>query len=290
MLGSFELLMPETLPEAIAMLNDGAPDVRPLAGGTNLLPDMRGGLHRPGVVVNVAGLDDLRGIKQEDGHIVIGSGVTIAELLDSPLIAQHAPVLREAAAVFANPLVRNRATVGGNLGNASPAADTAPPLLALDAEVELMCVDAVRRVPIEQFFVHVRDTVCQPPELLTTIRWPISAPNSVARFQKLALRKADAISVVNVAVRVTYAENDEDDVCEDVRIAMGAVAPTPIRAHTAEDRLRGQKLSADAIAEAARLAGEATCCIDDIRSTAEYRQQVAEALVRRLLVGIEGRK
>jgi xanthine dehydrogenase FAD-binding subunit len=290
MLGSFELLMPETLPEAIAMLNDGAPDVRPLAGGTNLLPDMRGGLHRPGVVVNVAGLDDLRGIKQEDGHIVIGSGVTIAELLDSPLIAQHAPVLREAAAVFANPLVRNRATVGGNLGNASPAADTAPPLLALDAEVELMCVDAVRRVPIEQFFVHVRDTVCQPPELLTTIRWPISAPNSVARFQKLALRKADAISVVNVAVRVTYAENDEDDVCEDVRIAMGAVAPTPIRAHTAEDRLRGQKLSADAIAEAARLAGEATCCIDDIRSTAEYRQQVAEALVRRLLVGIGGRK
>jgi len=282
--------MPETLPEAIAMLNDGAPDVRPLAGGTNLLPDMRGGLHRPGVVVNVAGLDDLRGIKQEDGHIVIGSGVTIAELLDSPLIAQHAPVLREAAAVFANPLVRNRATVGGNLGNASPAADTAPPLLALDAEVELMCVDAVRRVPIEQFFVHVRDTVCQPPELLTTIRWPISAPNSVARFQKLALRKADAISVVNVAVRVTYAENDEDDVCEDVRIAMGAVAPTPIRAHTAEDRLRGQKLSADAIAEAARLAGEATCCIDDIRSTAEYRQQVAEALVRRLLVGIGGRK
>lgn len=290
MLGSFELLMPETLPEAIAMLNDAAPDVRPLAGGTNLLPDMRGGLHRPGVVVNVAGLDDLRGIKQEDGHIVIGSGVTIAELLDSPLIAQHAPVLREAAAVFANPLVRNRATVGGNLGNASPAADTAPPLLALDAEVELMGVDAVRRVPIEQFFVHVRDTVCQPPELLTTIRWPISAPNSVARFQKLALRKADAISVVNVAVRVTYAENDEDDVCEDVRIAMGAVAPTPIRAHAAEDRLRGQKLSADAIAEAARLAGEATCCIDDIRSTAEYRQQVAEALVRRLLVGIGGRK
>ncbi len=285
MLGSFELLMPETLPEALAMLNDAAPDVRPLAGGTNLLPDMRGGLHRPGVVVNVAGLDDLRRIEQDDGHIVIGSGVTIAELLDSPLIAQHAPVLREAAAVFANPLVRNRATVGGNLGNASPAADSAPPLLVLDAEVEVMCVDAVRRVPIEQFFVHVRDTVCQPPELLTKICWPIPDPNSVARFYKLALRKADAISVVNVAVRV---DRDGNGVCEDVRIAMGAVAPTPIRAHAAEDRLRGQKLTADAIAEAARLAGEATCCIDDIRSTAEYRQQVAEALVRRLLEGIGG--
>jgi carbon-monoxide dehydrogenase medium subunit len=115
---------------------------------------MRGGKSKASTLVNVGGLDELRGIQRENGHVVVGSGVTIAELLSSDIIAEDAPVLRQAAEVFANPLVRNRATLGGNLGNASPAADTAPPLLVLEAEVELKKSDGSRWVPLRDFFVH----------------------------------------------------------------------------------------------------------------------------------------
>ncbi len=280
MLPEFALLMPQTLEEALEMLAEGAPDVAPLAGGTNLVVDMRSGRYCPGVVVNIGGLEELRGVRRENGHLVVGGGVTIAELLDDPLIAQHAPVLREAAAVLANPLVRNRATVGGNLADASPAADSAPPLLVLGAEVELVSRQGTRRVPLEDFFVHVRKTVRRPQELLAAIRWPVPMERSASAFRKLALRKADAISVLNAAVNV---ERDGAGRCRQARIALGAVAPTPIRAHEAEEALRGQQLTPVTIAEAARLAAEATQPIDDIRGSAAYRKRVVEVLVRRLL-------
>jgi CO/xanthine dehydrogenase FAD-binding subunit len=280
MLPRFELLMPETLPEALEMLAGYAPDALPVAGGTNLIPDMRGGKRRPGVVVNVAGLDELQGIRREDGHVVIGSGVTIAELLDSDLIAGHAPVLRQAASVFANPLVRNRATVGGNLGNASPAADTAPPLLVLGAKVRLASEGEARWVPLEDFFEDVCDTVCERTELITAVRWPVPGSRTFGRFEKLALRKATAISVVSVAVQIAF---DDAGRCEDARVALGAVAPTPIRAYRAEEVLRGEALTPEVIDEATRFACGVTSCIRDVRSSARYRERVTGVLMRRLL-------
>jgi CO/xanthine dehydrogenase FAD-binding subunit len=283
MLPEFDLLMPKTLAEALGLLAEGAPDAIPIAGGTNLIPDMRSGLLSPSVVVNIARLEELCGIWRENGHVVVGGGTTIAELLASPLIAEHAQVLRQATATFANPMVRNRATVGGNLGNASPAADTAPPLLVLGAEVELACREGARTVPLEEFFVHVRDTVCKPVELATSIRWPVPAPGSVSGFRKLALRKAEAIAVVSVAVMV---EPDEAGCCRQVRVALGAVAPTPIRAHAAEDALRGRPLTSETIAKAADLTASATCCIDDIRGSGAYRQRVVAVLTRRLLADL----
>ncbi len=280
MLPEFRLLMPQTLSEALDMLAAGAPKVVPLAGGTNLIVDLRGGRHRPSVLMNIAGLDELRGIRREDGHLVVGGGVTIAELLDNPLIAQYAPVLREAAAVFANPLIRNRATIGGNLVDGSPAANTAPPLLVLDAEVELASKAGTRRVPLDDFLVGVRQTLRQPEELLTAVRWPVPPPHSAAAFYKVGLRKSDAISVAGVAVMVAC---DEDGRCEQARIALGAVAPRVIRARAAEEMLCRQPLTDETIAEAARLSAEATRCIDDIRGSAAYRKRVVEVLVRRLL-------
>lgn len=280
MLPEFELLIPRTLPEALEMLAERAPDVMPIAGGTNVIPDLRGGRYRPACLVNVADLPELRGIRREDGFLVIGGGVTIAEVIEDPLVAQFAPVLQEAAKVLASPLVRNRATVAGNLANASPAADMAPPLLALDAEVELASREGVRRVPLKDFFVHVRRTVRQPHELITAIRIPLPPENSRARFFKVALRKADAIAVVNGAVRLDLADNG---LCRVARVALGAVAPTPIRAHEAERALEGQPLTPEVIAEAARLAAEATRTIDDIRGSAAYRRVVTEVLVRRIL-------
>lgn len=294
MLPEFNLLMPQTLPEALKMLAEGAPEAAPLAGGTNLIVDLRSGRCHPAVLVNVAGLSELRGIRREDGHIVVGGGMTIAELMANPLIIKHGAPLKQAAAVLASPLIRNRATIAGNLADASPAADTAPPLLVLDAEVELTSRSGTRCVPLQDFLVGVRQTLRRPEELLTAVRWPLPPPSppraggsgggneggSAAAFYKIGLRKADAIAVVSVAVMVEYGD---DGRCGQARIALGSVAPRPIRAHAAEDVLRGQPLTGEVIAEAAHLSAEATSPIDDVRGSANYRRRVAEALVRRLL-------
>lgn len=280
MLPGFALLMPETLPEALDLLAESAREVTPVSGGTNLIVDMRSGRRRPGTLMNIAGIKELGGIRREDGHLVIGGGVTIADLLDEPLVAQHASILKEAASVFGSPLVRNRATVGGNLADASPAADLAPPFLALDAEVELASAEGQRRVPLEEFMVGVRETLLQPQELLVAVRCPVPPPHSAGAFCKLGLRKADAISVVSVAVML---EGDGDGRFRQARIAMGAVAPRPIRAHAAEDLLRGRPFDPATIAEAARLASEPASPIDDIRGSAAYRRRMIGVLVRRLL-------
>jgi len=280
MLAEFDLLTPKVLPEALRMLAESDTPVAPVAGGTNLVVDLRSGRYRPEVVMDISALQELHGIRREDGHIVVGAGTTIAELLDDPLIVQHADVLRQAAAVFANPLVRNRATVGGNLADASPAADMAPPLLVLDAEVELVSRAGSRRVPLEEFMVNVRRTLRQPDELLVAVRWPIPAENSLGRFHKIGLRRADAISVLSVAVMVQI---DTQGDCQKARIALGSVAPTPIRAHAAEEFLQGWPLRPERLAAAAELAAEATKPIDDVRGSAAYRRRVARVLTRRLL-------
>lgn len=280
MLPEFELLMPRTLSEALEMLAGAGGGVAPVAGGTNLVVDMRGGRHRPSVLVSVAGLEELHGIRRENGHVVIGATTTVAELLEEPLIAEVAPPLWSAARVFANPLVRNRATVGGNLVDASPAADTAPPLLALDAEVQLTSKEGSRWIPLDEFFLGVRQTLRQPDELLTAIRFPVPPSGTFGGFHKLGLRKADAISVASVAVMV---EVGDDGACRKARIAMGAVAPKPIRAYEAESLLEGHVLDPERVAEAARLCAEATSPISDIRASAAYRRHVVEVLTRRLL-------
>lgn len=285
MLPEFDLLRPRTLPEALAMLAEYAPDVMPLAGGTNVIVELRDGHPCPRVLVDLGKLQDLRGIRRENGHIVIGGGVTIAGLLTDPLIAECGFPLQQAATMLGNPLVRNRATVAGNLANASPAADTAPPLLALGAEIELTSQAGKRRVPLDEFIVGVNKTMRQPDELITAIHWPAPPPRSAASFYKIGLRKADACSVINGAVMII---RDESGRCHEARIALGAVAPTPIRAREAEAALHGQSLNAETISKAARLAAQATRPIDDVRGTAAYRKRVAEVIVRRLLAQIAG--
>lgn len=294
MLPEFDLLRPTALPEALEMLT-GA-DAMPIAGGTNVIADLRAGKHEPTALVDLSRLTELRGIRRENsmprssghGHIVIGGGATITELLHDPLVAEHAPALAQAARVFANPLIRNRATVGGNLADASPAADTAPPLLALDAEVELASAQGTRRVPLADFLVGVRRTLRRPDELLTAVRFPVATDDARATsaFHKLGLRKADAISVLSAAVAVAF---DDAGRCASARIALGAVAPRPLRATAAEAVLLGEKLTPAVIGEAARLAGEAASPISDIRGSAAYRRQVTEVVVRRLLMQLETR-
>lgn len=276
MLPDFELLTPQTLPEALDLLAEYSADVLPIAGGTNLIVDMRSGYLKPSVVVNITGLEALQGIRQENGHLVVGGGVTLSEILESSLIARLAPIMHDAAAAFANPLIRNRATVGGNLVNAAPCADTAPPLLALDAEVELTSKEGTRHVPLNEFLVDAFTTVRQPQELLTAVRWPLPPPHSAGAFEKMGLRKVTCMAKVDVAVMV---ETDGDGCCQEARIALGAVAPRHFRVPAAEDALRGQRLTPGAIAEAARVTADAA----RPRSGSEYKRQVVEALTRRLL-------
>jgi len=280
MLAEFDLWRPQTLPEALRLLADHAPNAKPLAGGTNVLVDLRDAVHAPPALVDLGKLRELRGLQTLDGYIVMGGGTTLSELLMHPLIAEHGAVLKDAAAVFANPLVRNRATVAGNLVDASPAADTAPPLLALGAEVQLASRGSSRWVMLEDFLVGVRKTLRRPDELLVAVRWPAPSLQCKGAYSKFGLRRADAISVLSAAVTV---ERDEAGRCRQARIALGAVAPRPFRAHAAEDYLRGQPLAAGAIAEAAHLAAETARPIDDIRGSATYRQRMVEVTVRRLL-------
>jgi CO/xanthine dehydrogenase FAD-binding subunit len=283
MLPEFELLRPITLPNALAILAEQAPDVMPLAGGTNLIVELRDGHCAPKKLLDIGRLSELRGVRLDDGRVVVGGGTTITDLLTNPLIAKHGRPLQQAAANLGNPLVRNRATVAGNLVNASPAADTAPALLALGAEVELASKTGSRFVPLEHFLVGVNKTLLRPDELLASIRWPVPPALSAAGFYKIALRKADACSVVNAAAMVVW---DEAGHCREVRIAIGAAAPRPVRAHEAEAALLGQRLEADVIERAARLVARATQPIDDIRGTASYRQRVAVVIVRRLLAQV----
>lgn len=279
MLPEFDLFRPKTVAEALVILTEV--DALPIAGGTNVIVDLRAGKHHPTVLVDVSRPAGLRGVHQENGRLVIGGGTTISDLLAEPLIVKHAPVLAEAASVFANPLIRNRATVAGNLVDASPAADCAPPLLVLDAEVELSSLAGVRYVPLADFFVGVRKTVRRRDELLTAVRFPLSnGARQASHFHKLGLRKADAISVLSAAVALKW---DDSERCSAARIALGALAPTPLRAAAAEQALLGQALTPSLVREAARLAAEATRPIDDIRGSRGYRREVTEVIVRRLL-------
>ena len=288
MLAEFDLLRPHTLPEALRLLAE-VPGATPLAGGTNLVVDLRAGRHCPPTLVDVSHLPELRGVWREGvggaAEVVVGAGTTITALLDDPLIAHNAVPLREAAAVFANPLVRNRATVGGNLADASPAADTAPALLSLDASVTLVSAAGTRCLPLADFFLGPRRTRLEPGELIVSVRWPVPSAYTAGGFTKVGLRKADAIAVLSAAVMIEAGPAGADGVpvCSAARIALGAVAPRPIRIPSAEAALAGQPLTSETIAGAAHLAALAATPIDDVRSSARYRRHTVEVIVRRLL-------
>lgn len=277
MLPEFDLIIPETLAGALDALR--AEDAAPLAGGTNLLVDMRARRDGPKTLVNLGGLPELRLIARSEGHISVGGGVTVAALLSDPIIAEEAPALRHAATMFGGALVRNTATVAGNLCFGSPAADLAPPLLALDAELVLMSAAGSRTVALEDFFVGLRQSAILRGEIVTELRWPVPPSGSVSRFYKLGLRKGDAIAVVGVAVSLSA----ENGACTRARIALGAVAPVVMRAHEAEAVLMGETLTPEVIDEAARQAVAACAPIDDIRASADYRRHAVEVLTRRLV-------
>ena len=272
---------PGNLLEAVSILANLGDQVRPLAGGTDLLVKMKKGPINWRGIVNIKGLTELKGINYEGLTITIGALTQISSLIENPLVRIHFPVLVEAARSLGTPQVRNLATIGGNLCNASPAADVALVLLMYEARLLIIGPSGSRKVPVQEFYVGPSQTVLQQGELLTAIEMDLPPLNSKGVFYKHGKRKSHEIALVNVAVLLTPQPGTKQI---RARIAVGAVASTPLRIKDAEDSLTDSLATLSAFEQAAELAKQAVKPIDDVRSTASYRKQMVGVLTRRALV------
>lgn len=253
-----------------------------VAGCTDFIPSVRHGnwTFEDGLnLIDIRGVDGLSGIRQEGDRVVIGATTRLSQIVDSPILREKAPVLVEAVDCMASPQVRSTATIGGNLCMASPAADTAPPLLVLDAQVVIRGVDGEESVPLNQFFFGPGTTRLHPREVVTEIRFPAMKANEAAQRTRLGLRTAFVCSIISVAV---WLKADGKKISA-ARVAMGAVAPTPVRLGDVETLLTGKAATADLADEAGRLAAAQITPITDLRASAEYRKAMAHTLTRRLV-------
>ena len=272
---------PQSIQEYIELMQTHLKKAAIIAGGTNLIPQMREGAKAPEVLVDIGGLEQLAGIKPAKGGITIGAATTISELADSPLIREQYPILSKAAGELGNRLTRNRATIGGNLANASPCADTAPPLLAMDAVVDITSARGeTRQVPLDQFFMGYRLTQLVRGDVINKIFIPLPAAGSRGGHTKLGLRKAASICVTSVALML----QKEDGHVARARIAFGSVAPQPIRAYALEEFLVGKVVNAAILDECERLLENEIAPISDIRGTRSYRQAATAAIFKRNLL------
>jgi len=277
---------PTSLRETVELLDKLAGRARVLAGGTDLIVDLK--IKRIAVsdVIDVSHLSEIRYIVDEGGKIRIGALTRIQDLADSPVIAEKVPLLKRAAEEFAYWQIRNLATIGGNLCNASPAADTAPPLLVYEAVLKAMSVEGERAIPITEFFKGPRATALKPNEILVEVVVPYNKHFATNYgYVKVGRRRGHDISVTSIAVAAWI----EDGVFRDVRIALGSMAPTPVRARSVEVSLVGAKASRDVIEKAVEKLPLDVKPISDVRASAAYRLHVSKVYLRDLLLRIAER-
>jgi len=278
---TFAYMRPSSVEEACAMLAGSEGPVKALAGGTDLLVQMKLGSLQPHALVSlrdVPGLDFVR--LDEDGGLVIGAVAALAALESSPEVKAAFPAIAEAASYVGSVQVRSRATVGGNLCNAAPSADMAPILIACGAAAVITDGRSERSVPLEDFFAGPGENVLEPGELLKAIAVPPSPEASFGKYFK-SFRSAMDCCTVGVAVCAAFAPGSM--IVRDVRLALGAVAPTPIRARASEKMLIGRALDGTLIARASVAAADEAQPITDLRASAEYRKILVEVLSRRAL-------
>ncbi len=272
--------VPSSIAEAAQLLQQGAATI--VAGGTDLTPQTEAGVKTfSATLINIQRIEEMRGITVSNGRYRIGGLTTVTEILESARLAAEVPVLVEAADHFASPQIRNASSLAGNLCNASPAADMCIPLLLLDAEVELASWSGEsvsnRMVALSDFFTGPGKTVLQTGELLTAIEFDQPSAGFTATFQKSGPRPALEISTVSMGVAGLL----EDGVLTGVRVAIGAVAPTPLRAKATESVLEGQTLDDDLITRAVKSVQQEVKPIDDIRASAWYRTHLTGVYLRR---------
>jgi Aerobic-type carbon monoxide dehydrogenase, middle subunit CoxM/CutM homologs len=287
---SFRTYSPQTSAEALALLR--SPEAfLPIAGGTNVLVDLRKGKIKPSGFIDLSGIAEWKMIEIKGQFLEIGSLVTHADLEANSLVQKYSPALSMGAYAVGSPQIRNRGTLGGNLQSASPAADCAPPMLALDAALTLVSMTESgqvqeRQLPLVDFFLGVGKTALQPQELIQKVSIKIN-PLDRSIFLKSGLRKALAISLVNLAVCL---ELGERNFCSKARVALGSVAPTPIRIRKVEEFLEGQKLNEKMIEEASQIIQKEISPITDLRASVEYRRYLAKVLLQNALRKLIGSK
>jgi CO/xanthine dehydrogenase FAD-binding subunit len=277
----FDCVVARDTAHAVALLAEHGAGARLLAGGTDLLVELKSARRGPGVVIDISRIRDLRGIMLTDRGLRIGALATHDDIIRSPLVGRHCPMLAEAARTIGGVQTRNLGTLGGNLSSGVPSLDSGPGLVVLDAVVTVAGPRGMRELPITDFFVGPRRTALAPDELLVEVIVPGAALGKPAAFLKFGLRKGQALALVNVAA--TLRMQADGAVCREPRIALGAVAPTVVRALEAERHLEGRPLDDEAIAAAAALAAAATRPITDFRASADYRRHLAAVLTRRVL-------
>jgi len=282
-LRAFEYHAPTNLNEAIALLSEHGDNARPLAGGTDLVVQMKESATKfpmPSHIVSLLRVPELGGIEfSEDHGLRIGAGATMAEVAESPIIRERYTGIAEGAALVGSYQTMNMATAGGNLCNAAPSADIAPPLLAFEAEAVIAGPGGRRSVSLEEFFVAPGKTVLAADELLAEVRVPTPQAGTGSAYARHTPRKQMDIAVVGVGVALTLA----DGRIERARIALGAVAPTPVRARAAETALEGQSVWDELFARVAEIAAGECRPISDVRGSAEFRRHIVRVTTERLL-------
>jgi CO/xanthine dehydrogenase FAD-binding subunit len=279
-LPDYELKTPRDLDEALVLLAEGPGEWRPFAGGTDLMVLFEAGRLAHRRFLNIRNLKGLRGIEVSPEHVTIGALTTYTDIRQSEVLRREFPMLCQAASETGGLAIQNRGTLGGNIINASPAADSPPALLVYDAELELLSVRGSRRVSYNGFHTGYKQIVMRPEELLARVRLPRRADGLRHYYRKVGTRRAQAISKICFA-GVGRADGGR---IEELRIALGSVAPTVVRALKTEDVLKGQRLDADVISAARKSLSVEIVPIDDIRSTANYRLRVAANILEDFLL------
>lgn len=277
----FSLVVARGQQQLLQLLTEN-PNAQIVAGATDFIPLTGAGKWKPHTAIDISQVQELRGSQVAGGWLCLGPLTTHAEATSSPLIQEHAKALAEACASVADPLIRSRATLGGNLCTASPAADSVPALLSLGAELRLNRLDHERRIPLESFLVGPGQTALQAGETLTGIYIPILPPNSGSAFIKLGRRQAMAISVANAAVFAQI----RDQKISALRLALGSVAPTVVRSRSFETALIGLPVVSQQLQDQrflGLLINQDISPIDDVRASAMYRRQVAGAIAQSAL-------
>jgi carbon-monoxide dehydrogenase small subunit/xanthine dehydrogenase small subunit len=265
---------PRSLEEALEILAQRPGETRPIAGGTDVLVHANKTGPLRGMLFDVAAVPEMKGLEERDSELWIGALTTYAELAASPFVARHAPALRTACAIAGSPQIRNRATLGGCLASAAPWVDALPALLVADAVLELVSISSRRDVPVASFLTGPAQTVLAPDELIVGVRVP-RREGVRGAFQRLAQRQGPAIAKVSVAAAMTFKEGRPDW----VRVALGASEPVAARAHAAEKELMGGGY--DALKKAKDAIRREAQPVDDLRSTREYRREMAAVLLER---------
>jgi carbon-monoxide dehydrogenase medium subunit len=274
----FQYFAPQSLDEAVSLLNSYGPEAKVLSGGQSLIPLMKLNLATPSYIIDINRIPGLSDIRETNGHLSIGCLAREADLDSSELARSKYPILHDTTSVIADPLVRNLATVGGNLAHGDPANDHPATMLALGAEVIARSSAGERVIPISEFFEDTLTTALSPGEILTEIRVPTPPPGSGSAYLKLE-RKVGDYAIAGVAVAITVRNGN----CQHAGIALTNAGPTPVKASSAESFLIGKRLDQETIREAARLAAQEAQPTADLRGPVEYKRDMVRVLAGRAL-------